>query len=59
MKNSNLHQMINLRAMMIEAQTIGDVRKYGKDSKTCQSKYFNANIGLMVYSILKPLIKTN
>ena len=51
--------MINLRAMMIEAQTIGDVRKYGKDSKTCQSKYFNANIGLMVYSILKPLIKIN
>ena len=59
MKNSQLHNRINLRAMMIDSETQRNHRIYGKDSATAKGKYFKGNIGLFVSYILKPVILSN
>jgi hypothetical protein len=59
MENSQLHNLINLRAMMIDSETQRNYRVYGKDSATAKGKYFKENIGLFVSYILKPVILSN
>jgi len=53
---NELNNRINLRAMLIDAETQRKNRVYGKDSATVKSKYFKENIGLFVSYILKPVI---
>tara|TARA_R110000796_G_C14491890_1_gene427860 strand:- start:723 stop:905 length:183 start_codon:yes stop_codon:yes gene_type:complete len=59
MKNQELNNRINLRAMLIDAETQRNFRVYGKDSATEKGKYFKENIGLFVSYILKPIILSN
>lgn len=59
MKNLNVHNKINLRAMMIESETIRNIKQYGKESATVNSINFKHNIGLMVSFILKPVLQNS
>ena len=59
MKKSNVHNAINLRAMMIEAETTRLIRTYGKDSATVKGSYFKENIGIFVSLVLKPVLIEN
>lgn len=55
---STVNDIINLRAMLIESETIGKTRKYGKDSATVKGKYFKDNISLFVMFTLKSTMQS-
>ena len=59
MKNSEVHNVINLRAMMIDAETIRLHKRYGKDSATAKSKFAKERIGMFVSYVLKPVLLAN
>ena len=44
----NLHHKINLRALLIDAETKSKIKIYGKDSATVKGKYFYPNIGIFI-----------
>ncbi len=54
MINQEINNRINLRAMLIEAEMIREIKVNGQTSPAFKSKNFKENIGLMVSSILKP-----
>ena len=57
MKNkSTIHDMINLRSMVLNAETNNQVNNYGIGSATEKGKYFYNNISLTVLFILKPVM---
>ena len=59
MKNSQVHNIINLRAMMIDAKTIKLHKRYGKDSATVKSKFAKERIAIFVSYVLKPVLLAN
>lgn len=59
MKKQELNERINLRAMLINAETERNIKAYGENSATVKSKLFKENIGLFVSNVLKPVILSN
>ena len=53
MTTTELNNKINLRAMLIDAETQRSYRAYGKNSATAKGRYFKENIGLFVSYALK------
>jgi len=54
MINQEINNRINLRAMLIEAEMIREIKVNGQMSPAFKSKNFKENIGLVVSFILKP-----
>ncbi len=55
-QKSNVNDIINLRAMLIEAETTRSINNYGKGSATVKGKHFMDNISLFVMFTLKPVM---
>jgi len=55
---SNVNDIINLRAMLIESETTREINVYGKDSATVKGKYFNTNISKFVMYTLRNVMKS-